>query len=159
MDWIDDLVVSDQANDAAKQLTQELQIHKAKLIEGLAPEFCARVIEKVRADCDKLNLAYRDKPSPHCNFEAIPNGFRLQGNKSPIRTCELTFNIKGQCIYRVDYEYQGPERTLRRDKDTIHFQVNDRDELELNPYGKELSSAEKLSRHLISYVCHLDSAF
>ncbi|MGB9336509.1 MAG: hypothetical protein WCB14_15990 [Candidatus Acidiferrales bacterium] len=159
MDWIDELVATDERKASAEQRKEELRLHKAKLIRGIAPQFWSEAIERVRADCDKLKAKFPDDRSRHCNFTPMPEGFRLQGSKLPIRICELSLNLDGQCIYWVTYSKESREHSSLPHRESIRLDVNHDDELELNSGGREFHSAESLSKYLISYVCGLGSGY
>jgi hypothetical protein len=154
-DWIDKLAASDQPKAEQNRTQDELQLHKAKIIEAKAPEFWEALIETVRNDCEKLRKMFPDDRSRHCNLVKSGIDWTLHGSKLPWRILILQFNPKGQSVDISEGVQETRDRITRSAPDQIKISANRDDELEFVYRNRAHTTPASLAQHLISYVCEI----
>lgn len=97
-DWIDKLKGGDDKRADDQRRNEELRLHNAKVIRAKAPKFWNAVIEQIKADSEKLRVAFPHDISRHCDLIQSGDSYRLQGKKLPIQIIEMSLNLDGQCV-------------------------------------------------------------
>src|SRR5271156_5943231 len=94
-DWIDKLAEKDKVQAEEHRTSEELRLHKAKVISARAQEFYDALIERLQADASKLREKFRKDKSRQCNV--IKNGidWEIQGCKLPWRIVNMRLNVAG----------------------------------------------------------------
>jgi hypothetical protein len=147
-DWIDDLTKDAKEKAETRQRKEEMQLHKAKIVEGALPRFWREFENRVVADCAKVKEQNPGNKELHCSIQSLQSGLRLTNDAYPLRKLTLRLNMEGQCI-DVDEEAPEKPRYSGAGDTMIKIGVTDDDNLVFSYKDKEYIASADLSEALI----------
>jgi hypothetical protein len=151
-DWIEEGLRETPAREQQRQLASERRQRQAATIAAKAPELMRGILAEVGAALDE----YREKAPEHADdiqFELLPHeGFSITKASFPKVYLECRPDYVGQVLFCNLSRTDRAESQTRGSAFTLHFTMNDSDEVALLPSAGSFQNASAVGEFLLKPV-------